>query len=114
LRDHPRIRGEHGPNECCRDSNWGSSPHTRGAPRSRVCLSTPTGIIPAYAGSTLIRGGDGRDTGDHPRIRGEHKAKQEAAAKEMGSSPHTRGARSRFVLSPPRRGIIPAYAGSTP
>ena len=50
---------------------------------------------------------------DHPRIRGEHKPGKSDDAFDAGSSPHTRGARyssSRWSI---RRGIIPAYAGST-
>ena len=93
-RDHPRIRGEH---------------------KGIACkVNSYTGIIPAYAGSTLysltgiqatlgssphtrgaLRGRKTRipTTWDHPRIRGEHRV-----------SP----------VSPlSRRGIIPAYAGST-
>ena len=30
------------------------------------------GIIPAYAGSTDVTGGEWGVEGDHPRIRGEH------------------------------------------
>ena len=33
----------------------GSSPHTRGAPSSRMNSSKMSGIIPAYAGSTGMR-----------------------------------------------------------
>ena len=94
-RDHPRIRGEH---------------HGRGVRERRV-----RGIIPAYAGSTLdckrpspTAWGSSPHTrgarlampcprsraGDHPRIRGEHPAPHDPL---------------RIV-----RGIIPAYAGSTP
>ena len=155
-RDHPRIRGEHdalgygmlvalgiipayagstsSSATTCR-CRQGSSPHTRGAPRTRRPSSPcqwdhprirgehhhchaqkagEPGIIPAYAGSTRTR--------------------QSSQAGTPGSSPHTRGARRRIhVLSVvavdhPRirgehivtcaaidntNGIIPAYAGST-
>ena len=97
-------------------SSWavGSSPHTRGAPRSRPRTQHEGGIIPAYAGST----GSGEDSSvvsqDHPRIRGEHLPRELSRRHAHGSSPHTRGA-----LGCPRddgfdAGIIPAYAGSTP
>ena len=155
-RDHPRIRGEHrqDPHRCRDDAgiipayagstdclncgvveSTGSSPHTRGAPRSllgslsmgqdhprirgehfRLTLCTPiqAGIIPAYAGST----------NSFPL----------ASIYLSGSSPHTRGARTggpcarrptrdhprirgEHHCAPshhvPRAGIIPAYAGST-
>ena len=92
--DHPRIRGEHG--------NFGCK------------TSQVIGIIPAYAGSTLLMlvytynvGGSSPHTrgaptarllwrtvrGDHPRIRGEHRGLE-----QFGHGP---------------LGIIPAYAGST-
>ena len=54
LKDHPRIRGEHrerGGNLMAAD---GSSPHTRGA-RELLCGDAfRGGIIPAYAGSTIL------------------------------------------------------------
>ena len=49
------------------------------------------GIIPAYAGLTIIahrREGLGRD---HPRIRGVNVAGDVAPVSPVGSSPHTRG-----------------------
>ena len=50
----------------------GSSPHTRGALTFSRSILNPTGIIPAYAGST-----------DHVLV---------AVIELLGSSPHTRGA----------------------
>ena len=51
---------------------------------------------------------------DHPRIRGEHAGDDDATTELKGSSPHTRGAPCRGRPGWTRRGIIPAYAGSTP
>ena len=113
MRDHPRIRGEH--------SNWsilasygqGSSPHTRGARSAAGRSGRRSGIIPAYAGSTiagvLITG----VLPDHPRIRGEHPAGRLRKIRVRGSSPHTRGAHGDAAGGRHRLGIIPAYAGST-
>ena len=70
-------------------------------------------IIPAYAGSTRGRPSFARPARDHPRIRGEHAPGYQAIAWLSGSSPHTRGARSRSGASAEGIGIIPAYAGST-
>ena len=92
--DHPRIRGEHAAvyqlgrhvagiipayagstiaAHAAALALWGSSPHTRGAlPAQRPCPSA---------------------TGDHPRIRGEHRSARLARLRQGG--------------------IIPAYAGST-
>ena len=91
----------------------GSSPHTRGALDDFVGLVGELGIIPAYAGSTGTQAWRGSLFRDHPRIRGEHDSGEGIPAAQVGSSPHTRGARS----SPSRKAvgdrIIPAYAGST-
>ena len=51
---------------------------------------------------------------DHPRIRGEHHRPPQCDSPPRGSSPHTRGARSLSPRASQHRGIIPAYAGSTP
>ena len=112
-KDHPRIRGEHGTDRLDRHRLGGSSPHTRGArPRIRPGQKK-WGIIPAYAGSTLSAT-PARSCGtDHPRIRGEHRLGVAAAHDGIGSSPHTRGAPARASKSSGKRGIIPAYAGST-
>ena len=135
LRDHPRIRGEHSlpyrhPTRLSgiipayagstfetttpARASAGSSPHTRGAPRTVTSAA--------------------RAPADHPRIRGEHDTCARARRLREGSSPHTRGAprtrppstwwakdhpriRGEHLLLPRESvrqlGIIPAYAGST-
>ena len=111
--DHPRIRGEHGVEEELDIVVQGSSPHTRGARGAPPDVAAVLRIIPAYAGSTGPAGTPPSETPDHPRIRGEHASKRRSNYRNPGSSPHTRGARyssSRWSI---RRGIIPAYAGST-
>ena len=54
ARDHPRIRGEHTLWNSASPAAMGSSPHTRGAHGLEVGKSEVEGIIPAYAGSTVI------------------------------------------------------------
>ena len=113
-RDHPRIRGEHESQahalgmrpgiipayagstvivHLVASQPEGSSPHTRGAPRSttsagsrwrdhprirgehnwdNVVTKLLPGIIPAYAGSTEDSTKSEKLELDHPRIRGEH------------------------------------------
>ena len=114
--------------------NNGSSPHTRGAHVSIVGYVYHARIIPAYAGSTRLasllrvkpRGSSPHtrgalsvevrkdpDFGDHPRIRGEHSLLPGFFAEGFGSSPHTRGALRDAIVEAAKRGIIPAYAGST-
>ena len=91
--DHPRIRGEHSPSQTRSILRLGSSPHTRGARGPVDAEPRPSGIIPAYAGST---------------------AKQALnTVYGKGSSPHTRGAREDEGVARVGEGIIPAYAGST-
>ena len=111
--DHPRIRGEHISCGSAPGRKFGSSPHTRGArppPRRSVRIA---GIIPAYAGSTILRRTATTMHRDHPRIRGEHGMGGRSIVTRSGSSPHTRGARGAVDAEPGPPGIIPAYAGST-
>ena len=92
----------------------GSSPHTRGALPSRELFSLAVRIIPAYAGSTSGVYAQHSSAEDHPRIRGEHCRPWFIDSRGWGSSPHTRGAPGRAASARLHRGIIPAYAGSTP
>ena len=92
-RDHPRMCGEHFVQCELVPVYRGSSPHVRGARVERGRDVLGVGIIPACAGSTLMK--------SSPLIA------------YVGSSPHVRGA-----LPSPRAevrdyGIIPACAGST-
>ena len=93
--DHPRIRGE----------------HPRRGPRERQARR----IIPAYAGSTsIMRFSMKSATGSSPHTRG---ALPDAVGRERpcGDHPRIRGEHPRVVaIATDRRGIIPAYAGSTP
>ena len=111
--DHPRIRGEHTGRSGGRTKNVGSSPHTRGARIRRAGTTGPDRIIPAYAGSTPQPSSGPPSPADHPRIRGEHELVSACSDDDRGSSPHTRGAQRRETFDIKRRGIIPAYAGST-
>ena len=111
--DHPRICGEHpgvlfqvGPGP-------GSSPHMRGARNILGYQVSPSGIIPAYAGSTRGDVPSEGTEGDHPRICGEHSPSSVSPTGWAGSSPHMRGARARGCYCKQAARIIPAYAGST-
>ena len=92
-KDHPRIRGEHSPLDPSYSKHEGSSPHTRGAREGGESDVAGAGIIPAYAGSTLLFRMGAAQNPDHPRIRGEHVDHAPVEASPAGSSPHTRGAR---------------------
>ena len=112
-RDHPRIRGEHDVYDMVTARGRGSSPHTRGAPPDWQHWHLRRRIIPAYAGSTVRLLQSSARSPDHPRIRGEHTLSCSRRRGGLGSSPHTRGARSRVYRHRRPKRIIPAYAGST-
>ena len=113
LGDHPRIRGEHTSRKSSPFGAFGSSPHTRGAQPLFLAERRDDRIIPAYAGSTGSYRPARPCREDHPRIRGEHPVTLVTMGSNMGSSPHTRGALEHTHALAGRRGIIPAYAGST-
>ena len=92
----------------------GSSPLTRGAPPAAPRSAQGPGIIPAYAGSTILSSAVPVALQDHPRLRGEHHSMTIGNRPSMGSSPLTRGAPQAGRGERLPAGIIPAYAGSTP
>ena len=85
----------------------------RGARVVRCLAVAPSGIIPAYAGSTDRIILDAMAAEDHPRICGEHVSVHAVCRHIPGSSPHMRGARGGTKTIPGVTWIIPAYAGST-
>ena len=110
---HPRIRGEHSATAVSLRSTGGSSPHPRGAlkaPRPSTCHAW---LIPASAGSTRTVPLTPLHGEAHPRIRGEHWSGGDYPAGSEGSSPHPRGALSRWCSVWCGAGLIPASAGST-
>ena len=92
---------------------FGSSPLTRGAPTMQVKRRVRAGLIPAHAGSTGRRWRSSSRRPAHPRSRGEHAGVPLELSAYGGSSPLTRGARVYDGRYAPRRGLIPAHAGST-
>ena len=91
----------------------GSSPLTRGAPRTKEAKHLQQGIIPAHAGSTSDSDVLGVEAPDHPRSRGEHYQDTPQRQVRAGSSPLTRGAPLSRHNGEASGGIIPAHAGST-
>ena len=85
----------------------------RGTRSGRCSNSQRGGIIPAYAGNTLIRPPSSGMSRDHPRVCGEHGAFGAERAAGGGSSPRMRGTRKAGACGSDRTGIIPAYAGNT-
>ena len=112
-RDHPRVCGEHRIYSRSKNAAWGSSPRMRGALRFDIRHNIIHGIIPAYAGSTLIKANGLCFIRDHPRVCGEHAMNKSFEAANSGSSPRMRGALFGLSGFENGLGIIPAYAGST-
>ncbi len=110
---HPRSRGEH--TRAIFPSAWatGSSPLARGAPSTPAHSAATPRLIPARAGSTTRRAGGCGGAPAHPRSRGEHWVGDQFYGHNPGSSPLARGAPRKQPGHPPRRGLIPARAGST-
>ena len=71
------------------------------------------GIIPAYAGNTMMTPRLTTATWDHPRVCGEHDPLVPSVCDVLGSSPRMRGTLGRRVVGLCLVGIIPAYAGNT-
>ena len=107
------MRGEHAIIVLPPFVRAGSSPHARGAQSVTFSPRPPPGIIPACAGSTMLRISSPCLCRDHPRMRGEHGIRQKFEEAVEGSSPHARGAPTRRRPRDFDTGIIPACAGST-
>ena len=70
---------------------YGSSPLTRGKRYLTNTWCPVSGLIPAHAGKTRIRGPDRPHRTAHPRSRGENSRLRMARTTRRGSSPLTRG-----------------------
>ena len=110
---HPRSRGENTRALAPTPTPGGSSPLTRGKPPAVFNPSEHTGLIPAHAGKTGRRESIIWLTRAHPRSRGENVTREYASACQLGSSPLTRGKRTRSAPPHRRRRLIPAHAGKT-
>ena len=132
--DHPRGCVEHSSRPLLEAFSWGSSLRMRGAHHDSDIIILTHRIIPADAGSTVVRvgkhdklaGSSPRMRGaltatvspvprerDHPRGCGEHLAMAASCDWSAGSSPRMRGARRPGSSPAMMVRIIPADAGST-
>ena len=111
--DHPRVRGEHPPNEYVPKLRRGPSPRARGAPAVPGADPRARGTIPACAGSTRQPPRLPSTGRDHPRVRGEHPDMNVTDVHVEGPSPRARGARVGTTGGRLPAGTIPACAGST-
>ena len=110
---HPRSRGENAGRRLQPEEAQGSSPLTRGKHLGQLRWQPVRGLIPAHAGKTRGRPARTDGPGAHPRSRGENRRLDGAPFDLVGSSPLTRGKRSRPRRLDDERGLIPAHAGKT-
>ena len=110
---HPRSRGENMAMASSSSTMRGSSPLTRGKRGSSRGPSSCPGLIPAHAGKTLRSRLSTSSHRAHPRSRGENPPAVGLRPPPEGSSPLTRGKRSREAHTRAGQGLIPAHAGKT-
>ena len=92
---HPRSRGENLADERLEFASQGSSPLTRGKQAWRAHRRRSQRLIPAHAGKTLTTSASALTHRAHPRSRGENVLVGRFVQTRAGSSPLTRGKRSR-------------------
>ncbi len=110
---HPRSRGENQVSHLFGVRARGSSPLTRGKPRSMIWASIGSGLIPAHAGKTASSSCRPDTSTAHPRSRGENPPGHPGPQGDQGSSPLTRGKPLLISPSLPVSRLIPAHAGKT-
>ena len=91
----------------------GSSPLTRGKRSGDRVPQLVPGLIPAHAGKTHKVPPTTRGQWAHPRSRGENPVGGVLVVSFLGSSPLTRGKRTRCPRPHVASGLIPAHAGKT-
>ena len=111
--DHPRSRGEYSTPVTSTSGGSGSSPLSRGILSGDGVAVLYRGIIPALAGNTAPAVVAAALRQDHPRSRGEYPCAFTNSLTLSGSSPLSRGIRTRPRGVAPVRRIIPALAGNT-
>ena len=110
---HPRLRGELALRINLPVVNNGSSPLTRGTHSPEHLPPFGSRFIPAYAGNSIARIFLLTAESVHPRLRGELTSTIFCHFFWSGSSPLTRGTRSRKSSNESTIRFIPAYAGNS-
>ena len=131
---HPRVRGDvathperihvqHGLTPACAGTSGPCRRHHRvavGSPpraRGRRCRSglvlRLVGLTPACAGTSAKSSGAKRDSGAHPRVRGDVPSLWRWLNNFVGSPPRARGRRSLMATTLPNFGLTPACAGTS-
>ena len=91
----------------------GSSPRGRGKHHGADRRRSRRGLIPAWAGKTILRRRIRRRIRAHPRVGGENILTTGDYDGNLGSSPRGRGKRVPFHAEHVPPGLIPAWAGKT-
>ncbi len=112
-RDHPRGCGEQAGTGYLLGLVPGPSPRVRGAERVGHRDHSPSGTIPAGAGSSGSGAYTSAFSRDHPRGCGEQLLSSHSLAMRVGPSPRVRGAAGRGAAPHGAGGTIPAGAGSS-
>ena len=110
---HPRVGGENSLADARACLFGGSSPRGRGKLLVSGGLFPPGGLIPAWAGKTMVDASAMYGPRAHPRVGGENPETRPDRSLGPGSSPRGRGkpvARALYALCPR---LIPAWAGKT-
>ena len=90
-RAHPHVCGEHFARRRGRRSFSGSSPRMRGTRRAAPSRNRRCGLIPTYAGNTVLYVVLSDTEWAHPHVCGEHLDVSTGLRPVMGSSPRMRG-----------------------
>ncbi len=130
---HPRVHGEHGPEQGCAYANAGPPPRARGPLAGRHGAALARGPPPRARGPRLDRRTRDVDRGttpacagtagagrvrrscrwDHPRVCGDHPCYHELLDEPGGPSPRARGPREITAHAGLGTGTTPACAGTT-
>ena len=114
VRAHPHVCGEHPDKDRDRAGRAGSSPRMRGTRLGRISRWRTAGLIPTYAGNTMLKTPPERIFRAHPHVCGEHLPMPVTLLTTSGSSPRMRGTPHPRHGVAGAVGLIPTYAGNTP
>ena len=110
---HPRVHGELYRRGELPDPVGGSSPRTRGTPRSQELPRRCPRFIPAYTGNSFLLSVALRPSTVHPRVHGELLNLSNNNRLDYGSSPRTRGTPFTIRYDRFASRFIPAYTGNS-
>ncbi len=111
--EDPRVRGDDWSPGSGASRSGGGPPRARGRPRPRAPEVVPPRRTPACAGTTACTAPTRCSRGEDPRVRGDDRARSQAASSVGGGPPRARGRRRADEGAGPVRGRTPACAGTT-